>query len=87
MTVITKVSNVSEEYKLVSKERCKCGGILEVIAQRLEADDSDITKQKDVLECICAKCSKRYKFEFDISEFAKKSYDHFMRTGEFKYFG
>jgi HEAT repeat protein len=58
------VSDVSEEYKYVGKERCGCGGAYEVVSQSTREENG---KHFDRLDCRCQKCGKEKTFIFDVT--------------------
>jgi len=65
---VISVNNVVEEYVYVSKQRCKCGGILQVKGQELNS----FPLPHDILKVECEKCLKKKKFLFDVSSFFDK---------------
>lgn len=62
------VNSVHEEYIYVSKQRCECGGMLEVVRQ----DFSFCPFEHDILTTECEKCSKTKEFPFDVRSFFDK---------------
>lgn len=58
------VGSVDEEYDYVSKQRCRCGGRLEVSQQSLRhVGDA----RCDVLDCRCSSCNTPKQFYFDVT--------------------
>ena len=58
------VSDVSEEYAYVAKQRCQCGGSYTVERQSTGTAEG---KHFDELFCKCKKCGKERSFTFDVT--------------------
>jgi hypothetical protein len=65
------VSGISEEYKYLKTQKCKCGGTLEKKMQALLFSEEQ--KPYDLLTCECVNCGEEKKFYFDISSFFGKN--------------
>ncbi len=63
------VNSIGEEYRLVSRTRCSCGGALRVERQALLFREG---QPYDLLEAVCQQCGQRHDFLFDIGSFFGK---------------
>lgn len=64
-----EVGSVAEEYAIISRQRCDCGGAFQVIGQQLLTLDDG---PHDLIETQCEKCHHSRSFLFDISSFFDK---------------
>ena len=74
------VNNVAEEYAYVSKQHCRCGGILQVTKQQFNS----FPLPHDILNVKCEKCLKKKKFLFDVGSCFEKYDDILYKTEDFK---
>lgn len=61
-----EVGSVAEEYAIISRQRCDCGGAFRVERQQLLTQDDD---HYDLIETRCERCHHSRSFLFDISSF------------------
>jgi len=64
-----KVNSINEEYTIVEKMKCDCGGTFKVIMQALVENEN---KYYDVLTGECLNCNAKKEFIFDINSFFGK---------------
>ena len=65
-----KADSVAEEYEIIQKTTCPCGGSYEPIYQSLILPEPEEgSGSSDILNCECTSCGKEKDFYFDISSF------------------
>ncbi|MBX4204835.1 MAG: hypothetical protein KW788_01440 [Candidatus Doudnabacteria bacterium] len=62
------VENVAEEYDIVRKTSCNCGGSYKFVRQELQKTDDGSNRLLDVLFVKCGVCEKPREFRFDASK-------------------
>ncbi|MGC8874446.1 MAG: hypothetical protein ACP5SI_08390 [Chloroflexia bacterium] len=63
------VNSIAEEYRIVSRARCACGGTLHVERQALLFREEH---PYDLLEAVCQRCGQLQRFLFNIESFFGK---------------